>query len=224
MITLDFSGLHEPKCKGVEKPGTDESDFEYWSPHDDGRHGSTDKCFLGHKATYVRRKQDSECFNGEDHEKQTLHSSCVCTEADFECDMNYIRNKGGKCEAVQDPFKNSENRQLTEKEEDCAFEGFYYLSQGYRKIPGNSCQGGLKLDPVRKPCSGLAFVTSFFNLKTMGIVALLGVIMYYGWPILEAIILILPIPDPKHSIEWVKGLIGGVFGFVNSFLTSAPRQ
>lgn len=58
----------------------------------------------------------------------------------------------------------------------------------------------------------------------MGIIALLGVIFYYGWPILEAIILILPIPDPKHSIEFVKGLFGSVFGFVNSFLTSAPRQ
>lgn len=47
MITLDFSELHEPKCKGVDQPGTDGSDFEKWSPHDDGRHGSTDKCFLG---------------------------------------------------------------------------------------------------------------------------------------------------------------------------------
>jgi hypothetical protein len=47
MVTLDFSGLHEPKCKGVDKPGTDESDFELWSPHDDGRHGSNNKCFLG---------------------------------------------------------------------------------------------------------------------------------------------------------------------------------
>jgi len=47
MITLDFAGLHEPKCKGVDKPGADDSDFELWSPHDDGRHGSSDKCFLG---------------------------------------------------------------------------------------------------------------------------------------------------------------------------------
>jgi hypothetical protein len=47
MITLDFAGLHEPKCKGVDKPGGDGSDFELWSPHDDGRHGSSDKCFLG---------------------------------------------------------------------------------------------------------------------------------------------------------------------------------
>jgi len=47
MITLDFSGLHEPACKGVDNPGTDASDFELWSPHDDGRHGSNNKCFLG---------------------------------------------------------------------------------------------------------------------------------------------------------------------------------
>jgi len=47
MITLDFSGLHEPRCKGVDKPGVDDSDFELWSPHDDGRHGSNNKCFLG---------------------------------------------------------------------------------------------------------------------------------------------------------------------------------
>jgi hypothetical protein len=47
MITLDFSGLHEPRCQLVDKPGTDASDFELWSPHDDGRHGSNNKCFLG---------------------------------------------------------------------------------------------------------------------------------------------------------------------------------
>jgi hypothetical protein len=69
MITLDFAGLHEPKCKGVDKPGADDSDFELWSPHDDGRHGSSDKCFLGQQVTYIRRKQESECFNGEDFER-----------------------------------------------------------------------------------------------------------------------------------------------------------
>ena len=47
MVTLDFSGLHEPRCKGVDNPGKDNSDFELWSPHDDGRHGSNTKCFLG---------------------------------------------------------------------------------------------------------------------------------------------------------------------------------
>jgi hypothetical protein len=55
MITLDFSGLHEPQCKGIDKPGTDGSDFEIWTPHD-GRHGTEDKCFLGLINEYVRRK------------------------------------------------------------------------------------------------------------------------------------------------------------------------
>jgi hypothetical protein len=69
MITLDFTGLQEPRCKGVDTPEKADSDFELWSPHDDGRHGSNNKCFLGQQVTYVRRKQDSECFNGEDFER-----------------------------------------------------------------------------------------------------------------------------------------------------------
>lgn len=90
MITLDFSGLHEPRCQLVDKPGTDGSDFELWSPHDDGRHGSNNKCFLGQQVTYIRRKQDSECFNGEDFDRQIMRVPCLCTEADYECDMNYM--------------------------------------------------------------------------------------------------------------------------------------
>lgn len=69
MISLDFSGLHEPNCKGAEDAGKENSDFELWSPHDDGRHGSSDKCFLGQIVTYIRRKQDAECFNGEDFDR-----------------------------------------------------------------------------------------------------------------------------------------------------------
>ena len=224
MVTLDFSGLHEPKCKGVDKPGTDESDFELWSPHDDGRHGSNNKCFLGQQATYVRRKQDSECFNGEDFERNTMRVPCLCTEADYECDMNYVLNKAGKCELVQDPFKANGVRHVSEKEEDCALEGFYYLSQGYRKIPGNMCYGGVKLDPHRKPCSSLAFITSIFNLKTITIIGLLVVVLYYGWPIIEAIILVLPIPDPKSSLESVKSMAGSATGYVSGAMTSQPRQ
>lgn len=144
MITLDFSGLQEPKCKGVDNPGTDASDFELWSPHDDGRHGSADKCFLGQQTTYVRRKQDAECFNGEDLDRQIIRKPCACTEADYECDMNYIRNKvSGKCEKLEDPNDRFKQHRMTEKEQDCAIEGFYYVSLGYRKIPGNECVGGV---------------------------------------------------------------------------------
>lgn len=45
-MTLDFKDLHEPKCKGADKPGETDSDYEMWTPFD-GRHGDT-KCYLGH--------------------------------------------------------------------------------------------------------------------------------------------------------------------------------
>lgn len=63
---IDFSQLHEAQCKGADTPGSANSDYELWTPND-GRHGDS-KCFLGQTVTYVRRKQSSKCYNGEDHE------------------------------------------------------------------------------------------------------------------------------------------------------------
>jgi hypothetical protein len=217
MITLDFSNLHEPKCKGYNTPGVADSDFELWSPHDDGRHGSNNKCFLGQQVTYVRRKQDAECFNGEDFERQTMRVPCLCTDADYECDMNYVRNKGGKCEAIQDPANHS--KALTEKEEDCALEGFYMVTQGYRKIPGNMCYGGT-LDPYRKPCTSFAWLSSIISLRAAAVIAIIGAAIYYGWPIIEAIILILPIPDPKDFINKIKSMVSG---FVTDSRRTGPN-
>jgi hypothetical protein len=224
MITLDFSGLHEPRCKNVDKPGADDSDFELWSPHDDGRHGSSDKCFLGQQVTYIRRKQESECFNGEDFERQTMRVPCTCTEADYECDMNYVRNKGGKCEIVPDPLNSMGTKHLTEKEEDCALEGFYTVTQGYRKIPGDVCFGGT-LDPYRRPCTSFAWLSSIISFKTAAIIALIVACLYYGWPIIEAVILVLPIPDPKDSLDKVKSMAGSAADLVqNSISGGAPSS
>lgn len=171
MITLDFSGLHEPKCKGADKPGSDDSDFELWSPHDDGRHGSNNKCFLGQQVTYIRRKQDAECFSGEDFERQTMRVPCLCTEADYECDMNYI-SKNGRCEPINMPGELLDQHnalQKAEREEDCAVDGYYSVSQGYRKIPGDMCYGGVRLDPVKTACSSFTFLSHLFSLKSIAI-------------------------------------------------------
>lgn len=224
MITLDFSGLHEPRCKGVDKPGTDDSDFELWSPHDDGRHGSSNKCFLGQQVTYIRRKQDVECFNGEDFERQTMRVPCLCTEADYECDMNYAKNKGGKCEALPDPLNKYGEQQLSEKDEDCALEGYYSISQGYRKIPGDMCYGGVRLDPVKKPCSSYAWFTSVLSLKTVVLTALAAVCLYYGWPLLEALIIVLPIPDPKESMQMASYYTSSAFDYVKGTLYGGLAQ
>ena len=39
------------------------------------------------------------------------------------------------------------------------------------------------------------------NYKVTAVVIILIGALYYGWPIIEALILVLPIPDPKDSLE-----------------------
>lgn len=96
LVYLDFSQLHEPQCKGVETAGADDSDYELWTPHD-GRFGDT-KCFLGMHKTFTRRKQDSKCYNGEEHETVSKIEPCTCNEMDYECDIGYFRAEGqGPC-------------------------------------------------------------------------------------------------------------------------------
>ena len=122
MITLDFSGLHKRPCKGYDSPDTAESDYEKWRPHDDGRHKSPDNCFLGRKYEYTRRKQDSECFNGEDFEGIIESTSCTCTEADYECDVGWEMNKNEEC--IRKGLHNTD----AQKKRDCEVFGFWYES------------------------------------------------------------------------------------------------
>lgn len=91
--------MHEPQCKGVDTAGTPDSDYELWTPHD-GRFGTgNNNCFLGMTKTFVRRKQSSECYNGEDHETVTHIEPCVCVEMDYECDVGYARSTpNGDCQ------------------------------------------------------------------------------------------------------------------------------
>lgn len=46
VITIDLKDLHEPQCRGIDRPGDSDSDYELWTPFD-GRHGENNKCFLG---------------------------------------------------------------------------------------------------------------------------------------------------------------------------------
>jgi len=50
----------------------------------------------------VRRKQDSECFNGEEHEKKIVRSYCPCTKMDYECDIGYEQVNEGVCQKIAD--------------------------------------------------------------------------------------------------------------------------
>lgn len=40
-----------------------------------------------------------------------------------------------------------------------------------------------------------------------------GAVLYYGWPVIEAIVILLPIPDPKNLTESIKDYASKIWGF-----------
>lgn len=71
----------------------------------------------------------------------------------------------------------------------------------------------------------MAFVKSLFNLKTIGILALLGGIFYYGWPVLEALMSIVPVNFlGSINLDGVKSAAGSATGFVSGAMSSSNQQ
>lgn len=136
IFNLNFEQLHQRACK--------DNDFETWTPYD-GRHGQS--CLLGHKISYSRRKQGAECYNGLKYESQLDYENCQCTEEDFECDFGFARkdvNSNSPCL----PFINVSYAPPTS----CPSGSTYTVSNGYRKVAGDTCHGGVAHDPIVIPC------------------------------------------------------------------------
>ncbi|KAJ7842899.1 vacuolar protein sorting/targeting protein 10 [Mycena leptocephala] len=68
------------------------------------------------------------CYVGQRCTEPWSIPMCTCTDTDYECDYNYVR------EGMNTPMQ--------------SFMG----SSGYRKVPGNVCTGGAKDHKVAKPC------------------------------------------------------------------------
>ena len=141
---IDFNELHSKACALVSSPGDAGSDYERWTPSD-GRLG--DKCLLGRKVEYTRRKREATCFIPEEVTRKTFVQNCACAETDFECDVNYVRKQeGGPC-VVQANLNVTAN-----VPEVCPSGSFYGISNGYRKVVGDSCEGGVDRNPSMYPC------------------------------------------------------------------------
>lgn len=48
--------------------------------------------------------------------------------------------------------------------------------------------------------------------------------LYYGWPIIEAVIMVLPIPDPKDQIDTIKSVAGSAADFATSVISGPPSR
>lgn len=158
-ISIDFGGLHERECT--------DKDFEDWPARvdDDGN----PSCLMGHEQYYRRRKADAECVIKEEFKDPVpTYKKCKCSEEDFECDYNFIKD-ADKCK----PTRALESPEGTCNDPDDTFKG----SSGFRLIPGNECErdGGVELDKeVDRPCTdtkhsqvaeGISSKKNHFNAK-----------------------------------------------------------
>eukprot|EP00301_Raphidiophrys_heterophryoidea_P025845 c8766_g1_i1.p1 GENE.c8766_g1_i1~~c8766_g1_i1.p1 ORF type:complete len:832 (-),score=166.43 c8766_g1_i1:209-2704(-) len=146
LVSIDFSNLHVAQCQGIEAAGRPESAYELWSPTG----GSQSKCLLGRQVHYTRRKRAEECFNGFEHERQTFIQNCPCTEDDYECDYGYERQGlDGPCVAIK--------AIRTEAPAQCPPGSEYTISNGYRRVAGDSCDAvtGVNHLPMVISCPSL---------------------------------------------------------------------
>ncbi|KAI1479859.1 Oligoxyloglucan reducing end-specific cellobiohydrolase [Daldinia eschscholtzii] len=136
VISIDFEGLHENTCK--------EDDMEDWFARvdDDGK----PSCVMGHTQKYHRRKKDANCFIKQEFKDPIPESApCECTDADFECDFNFVRD-GDECKPAG-PLTPPEGACKSDNPDD-TFMG----SSGWRLIPGNMCKrpGGDQKDKQKE--------------------------------------------------------------------------
>jgi len=168
--------------------------------------------------TFVRRKQGNQCYNGEEHETVTHVEPCVCTDMDFECDIGYSKSNNGDCVEQETKMTPEEISawNLERQNEQCLEYGYYEVTQGYRKIPGNICTGGIDLSPYRYQCNMGGYIRNIFTFKGIFLIIVLSAVCYLGWPIIEAILLLTPIPDPSDLKNQAGGLASKLFNFAAS--------
>ncbi|KAL3417687.1 Vacuolar protein sorting/targeting protein 10 [Phlyctema vagabunda] len=142
IVAIDFDDMHEDKCT--------KDDMELWHARVDADGKPT--CLMGHTQSYSRRKADAECFiKNEFKDPEVISTPCDCTDADFECDYNFVRSDDRKECKQSGPLVLPQGACKAFGPGD-TFKG----SSGWRLIPGNDCkrvEGKQKDDPVDRPCA-----------------------------------------------------------------------
>jgi len=139
---MKFDSLEFPTCQGVWAADSVSSDYETWTPSDGV---NTEKCLLGQQVTYTRRKQTSQCWNGEQFERPVVQKRCECTKEDYSCDIGFVRGVN-QMECVYGGADMMPERFIPPT---CAKT---YTVSAYRKVAGDKCEGGYTPDMVEVPC------------------------------------------------------------------------
>lgn len=151
---LDFSEYHTRVCAGHEDPDSSSSDYTKFVPHT----YENAKCFNGMNGYYIRKRPEAKCINPDHFDFYHVNSFCKCTDRDWECDNGFSREPGSVV-CVQDPHF------VLETGPPALCSGYYHISNGYRKVSGNSCQGGVDHSPKYIRCPGqMGIIGAFFGL------------------------------------------------------------
>eukprot|EP00297_Palpitomonas_bilix_P001596 CAMPEP_0113910008 /NCGR_PEP_ID=MMETSP0780_2-20120614/27236_1 /TAXON_ID=652834 /ORGANISM="Palpitomonas bilix" /LENGTH=930 /DNA_ID=CAMNT_0000906015 /DNA_START=87 /DNA_END=2879 /DNA_ORIENTATION=+ /assembly_acc=CAM_ASM_000599 len=180
LVQIDFRPLHERQCDGANAAGAESSDYEEYVPTG-GEEGK--ECLLGRKMTYVRRKQTAKCFNGQKFERRKSVESCYCEYSDFECDYGYEPSSGTNGELLctkisGDKAPAADHIFAGGNPEVCT--SYYYVPNGFRKVPGDGCVGGLVLAPTLLPCGPSAGMIFLIILLVLLGVSGVGLLFYFG--------------------------------------------
>ncbi|XP_056129048.1 sortilin-like [Lampris incognitus] len=134
VITIDFRQLLSRVCG--------EGDYVQWLAHSEDPGNPGDGCILGYKERFLRLRKNSVCWNGRDYVITKQSTPCLCTMEDYHCDFGYYRSENNsKC---------VEQEELKGRPLELCLNGTTEQLQtsGYRKIPGDKCEGGFQ--PKRK--------------------------------------------------------------------------
>ena len=167
-VAIDFSSMHERECQGYYEAFTkpEGTDYEWFTPN--GK--ITPDCLLGVKTTYIRRKRDAQCYNPNSFEFMSNYEACACTEEDWECDFGYERDSRGLCIKSKKQNESDVNQALPP--EDC--KDYYYITQGYRKILGDYCVGGVDHSPIKRACPGKILTKQTVFLAVVVVIGVLA--------------------------------------------------
>ncbi|KAI6113349.1 hypothetical protein EV401DRAFT_2058736 [Pisolithus croceorrhizus] len=173
IVHIDFTSLTHRRCElKVDNPGHD--DFELWSPSEERQ----EVCLFGRQTLYHRRKRDANCVVGKIPKiEEKIVRNCACTEEDFECEFNHVKNDEGKCVLIPG---------MTPLESDSSCRGndeYWYERTAYRKVRYSSCEGGYRPDQgTSHRCPGLRGHSTFFWLTILLFpIAVTGVVVWWWY-------------------------------------------
>uniref|UniRef100_A0A672QZ11 Sortilin-like n=1 Tax=Sinocyclocheilus grahami TaxID=75366 RepID=A0A672QZ11_SINGR len=129
-VTIDFEHLLTRECG--------EEDYVQWLAHSDyDSDPETDGCLLGYKETFRRLKKLSACRNGRGYVVSRQQRPCPCTREDY-IEYGFYRHENtSECLLQPDFLNQTQDICLNGELEDLQ-------NTGYRKIPGDKCEEGVR--------------------------------------------------------------------------------